>query len=324
MARCLLRPVPVRGIAFALVLAGCVRIAPDAGPPPSYPTLEPDRRVEPNPMDLADLRSIAGAASIALEVGPAPILSTQGCAADAAGAPVGRGPARCYRCTLAVFDPMPEPGPGQAAHPLGGALRTLATTLLAYPHSFLRVARIERIALCRKLVADTGDGAPASTDASSGVSTGAPADTPHHIAGLAEGTVRRLMVNLDHRDLDHPDATLHHEIFHLFDRATTPGGNPQHDPAWARLNPHGFRYGAPASATIYDGFVNDYAKTDIAEDKASVFEFVMSFSVELCARAVDDPSLLAKARLVLSRIDAAVPPGLGEFARRKVPCLAPS
>ncbi|HWO17846.1 MAG TPA: hypothetical protein VNO30_03695 [Kofleriaceae bacterium] len=306
MARCLLRPTFVRGIAFALVLAGCVRIAPDAGPPPSYPTLESDRRVEPNPMDLADLRSIAGAASISLEVGPGPIVSTQSCA-DTPGA----SSRPCYRCTLAVFEPLPGPAAGQTAHPLEGALRTLATTLLAYPHSFLRAARVERIALCRKLVADTDE------------STSASADTAHHIAGLAEGSAWRLMVNLDHRDLEHPDATLHHEIFHLFDRATAPGGNPQRDAAWERLNPRGFRYGDPASATIYTGFVNDYAKTDIAEDKASVFEFVMSFPAELCARAVDDPFLLAKARLVLSRIEVAVPPGLGEFARRKASCLAP-
>jgi hypothetical protein len=47
----------------------------------------------------------------------------------------------------------------------------------------------------------------------------------------------------------------------------------------------------------------------------------MSFPVELCARAVDDPHLLAKARLVLARIEAAVPPGLGDFARRKAPCI---
>ena len=309
MARCLLRPVPVRGAAFALLVAGCVRIAPDAGPPPSYPTLEPDRAVEPNPLDLADLRSIAGAASIALEVGPAPILSTQSCTGGAAGAPPVHGATRCYRCTLAVLDPVPEPAPGQAAHPLEAALRTLATTLLAYPHSFLRAARVERIALCRKLVADTGE--PASPEA------------PAHIAGLAEGSLRRLMVNLDHRDLDHPDATLHHEIFHLFDQETTPGGDPGRDAAWERLNPRDFRYGdAAASATIHAGFVNDYAKTAIAEDKASVFEYVMSFSDELCARATDDPLLLAKARLVLARIEAAIPPGLGDFARRKAPCLA--
>jgi len=277
-----------------------MRPPPDPGPPPSYPTLEPDRPVDPNPIGLADLKSIAGAASIALELGPGPILRTQSCDAASPGAASQHTARRCYRCTLAVF----EPGPGAALHPLEASLRTLATTLLAYPHSFLRTARVERIALCRKLVDDQHGEASA------------------HIAGLAEGTARRLMVNLDHRDLEHPDATLHHEIFHLFDTATAPGGDHVRDAEWERLNPRGFRYGDPAASPTSAGFVNDYARTNAAEDKASVFEYVMSFPDELCARGADDPHLLAKARLVLSRIEAALPPGLDEFARRRAPCLA--
>lgn len=259
-------------------------------------------------MDLADLKSIAGAARITLEIGPGPILRTRSCGADAAGADAAsaHGAPRCYQCTLAVFDPEPEPG--AAAHPLEASLRTLATTLLAYPHSFLRAARIEKIALCRKLVDAAGD--PASAPA------------PEHIAGLAEGAARRLMVNLDHHDLAHADATLHHEIFHLFDQATAPGGDHQRDPAWERINPRGFRYGDPASASIEAGFVNDYARTSAAEDKASVFEYVMGSPDELCARGADDPRLLDKARLLLDRVDAALSPGLGEFARRKAACLA--
>lgn len=294
-----------------LVLAGCVRPPPDAGPPLSYPTLELDPVFDPSPVGLADLKSIAGAASIALEVGPAPILRTQSCDAGTAGATSGHA-ARCYRCTLAVVDP----GPGQPLHPLEVPLRTLAATLLAYPHSFLRVARIERIALCRKLVNE------ATESATEGATEGATESATDHIAGLAEGTARRLMVNLDHHDMARPDATLHHEIFHLFDHATAPGGDHQHDAAWARINPRGFRYGAAASPAIQAGFVNDYAKTNAAEDKASVFEYLMSYPDELCARGADDPLLLAKARLVLARIEAAVPSGLFELARRKAPCLA--
>jgi len=269
----------------------------------SYPTLLVDPPVDPNPFGLADLKSIAGAASIALEIGPAPILRTHSCedgAAGATGTATLHDTTRCYRCTLAVFDAEPS----QTLQPREAALRTLATTLLAYPHSFLRVARIERIALCRQLV-DEGD-----------------RDSSEHVAGLAEGTGRRLMVNLDYRDLDHPDATLHHEIFHLFDQATAPGGDHRHDTEWERINPRSFHYGDPDSSTIAAGFVNDYAKTNPAEDKASVFEYVMSYPDELCARAADDPLLLAKARLVLARIDAAIPPGIGEFAGRKAPCLA--
>lgn len=252
---------------------------------------------DPRPTGLADLRSIAAAASIALEVGPAPIVTTQGCAASALDENALHGGARCYRCTLAIAESRPG-----ALHPLEVPLRTLADTLLAYPHSFLRVARIEKIALCGKLVRDP--------DTESG----------QRVAGLAESSSRRLMVGVGLTDARHATATLHHEIFHLFDQATDRDGDHQRDLEWERLNPRGFRYGDPAWLG-QAGFVSDYARTAVPEDKASVFEYMMGFPDELCARAVDDPRLMAKARLLLARIDAAVPPGLGAFARRKASCL---
>lgn len=289
----------MRGIAVAaLAFTGCLRTVPEPGPPPSYPTFELDKPADPNPMDLADLKGIAGAAAIALEVGPAPVLPTTSCGDYLLGATAAHA-TWCYRCTLAVVQhPSGEP------HPLEPALRTLATTLLAYPHSFLRAARIENIALCRKLL---GEGA---------------AETPQHIGGLADSTARRLMVNLEHHQVARPDATLHHEIFHLFDEATAPSGDYRRDPEWEALNPRAFRYGDPASDSIATGFVNDYARTAPVEDKASVFEYLMARPDELCARGADDPILLAKAQLLLSRIEATVPPGFQDFARRKVPCLA--
>jgi hypothetical protein len=296
VAHRLLRQLAVRGAALLLVLAGCVRPPPDPGPP-IYPTLEPDPVFDPRPTGLADLRSIAAAASIALEVGPAPLVTTQGCAAGVLEGGGLHGGARCYRCTLAIAESRPG-----ALHPLEVPLRTLADTLLAYPHSFLRVARIERIALCGKLVRDPDT------------------EPSERIAGLAESGARRLMVGVGHADARHATATLHHEIFHLFDHATDPDGDHRRDLEWERLNPRGFRYGDPAWPGL-DGFVSDYARTAVSEDKASVFEYMMGFPDELCARAVDDPRLMAKARLLLARIDAAVPPGLGAFARRKASCL---
>ena len=312
----------MRGAAFALFLVACVRPPPDAGPPRAYPTLDPDRPFDPSPVGLADLTSIAGAASIALEIGPAPILHTQSC--DGTGSSAASGSAhasgKCYQCTLAVFASDPR-GPLQ---PREVPLRTLATTLLAYPHSFLRAARIERIALCGKLedAVAAGPLAPAMPGAATGA-TPEPADPPaEHVAGLAESLARRLMVNLDLRDLAHADATLHHEIFHLFDHATSPRGDHHHDAEWESINPRTFRYGDAASLPIQAGFVNDYAKTNPAEDKASVFEYLMGYPDEFCARGADDPLLFAKARLLLSRIAAALPPGMGEFATRRASCLA--
>lgn len=292
---------------IAAIAAGCVRIAPEPAPPApvSYPTLEPDAVFDPRPIGLANLKSIAGAASIALEVGPGPLLRTQSCGpgdeagAAASAATSGSHASHCYRCTLAVA----ETRAGEPLHPLEVPLRTLADTLLAYPHSFLRAARVERIALCHQLVR-------------------IPDNEDERVAGLAEGYARRLMVSVGRTDAPRAEATLHHEIFHLFDYATAAGGDHRSDPAWERLNPRGFRYGDPSAALIEAGFVNDYAKTAAVEDKASVFEYLMSYPAELCGRAVDDPTLMAKARLLLARIDAAVPPGFGDFARRRASCLA--
>jgi hypothetical protein len=309
-----LRPV-ARLLVFATTLGGaaCVRPPPpEAGVPTPRPTLEPDPPFDPRPVGLADLRSIAGAASIALEVGPGAVLATHGCEAAPAPATAAtassggadpnalHGGLRCYRCTLATLDPVP----GQPLHRLEVPLRSLATTLLAYPHSFLRVAHIEKIALCSKLAGDR------------------PLDDDARIDGLAESAAHRLMVSLTSDDARRSDATLHHEIFHLFDHATTPGGDYRYDPEWERLNPRGFRYQPKPSSELEPGFVNDYAKTALAEDKASVFEYLMGYPDELCARAVDDPLLMAKVRLLLARIDAAVPQGLGEFARRRAACVA--
>ena len=292
-----------RRVAFvlALALAGCMRPPADGGRPVALPTLEPDPPFDPRPIGLADLRSIAGAASIALEVGPGPVLTTHGCdTAPADGADTLHGGVRCYRCTLASLDRQP----GEALHPLEVPLRTLATTLLAYPHSFLRIAHVEKIALCGKLAGDR------------------PLDDDQRVAGLAEGAAHRLMVSLATADTSRPDATLHHEIFHLFDHATVPGGDHDHDPAWERLNPRTFRYDPKAPPGLEAGFINDYARTALREDKASVFEYLMGYPDELCARAVDDPLLMGKVRILLARIEAAVPQGLGEFARRRAPCVA--
>lgn len=248
------------------------------------PTLERDVAVEEQAVQAADLQGIALAAQIELELGPAADLPTRGC--DAADELVR---AKCHRCALAIFEP-------NAALPNEAALRTLAQTLVKYPHSFLRAAQIRTIALCRKL-------------------TGEPP-----AAGLADPVENRLMVSLEPNS-GPPEAILHHEIFHLFDRASTPGGDAAKDLAWDGLNPRSFRYQREPSSALEPGFINDYAKTAVGEDKASVFEYMMGYPDELCARAVDDPILMAKARLLLARIEAVVAPGGSRFVTDRAPCL---
>jgi hypothetical protein len=296
-------------IAIAAASAGCTRLPREAPPSPLLPTLDPDPPVDPRPIGLDDLRSIAGAASIALEVGPAPALTTSGCQPGAAApgaiaAPgTGHGAATCYRCTLAVLEASPD----GKLHPLEPALRRLAATLLVYPHSFLRAAKIQKLALCAELVEQP---VPAS-----GMT----------VAGLAEGSARRLMVSLARAtdERARPDVTLHHEIYHLFDQATEPDGDHAGDPEWERINPRTFRYQPEPSSELEAGFIDDYAKTAPAEDKAEVFSYMMGHADELCARAADDPLLRAKARLVLARVTAAVPPGMAAFVERRASCIAP-
>lgn len=287
VVRGLLRLLPMRLGVYAIALTmSCVR-PPDMTPVP-MPTLERDVAAEEQAVQAADLRGIARAARIALEMGPAADLPTRSC--DASGEFAARyAQAHCYRCAFAIFEP-------DAALPNEAALRTLAQTLVKYPHSFLRAAQIRKIALCRKL-------------------TGEPP-----VAGLADPMEHRLMVSLEPNS-GRPEATLHHEIFHLFDRASTPGGDSTNDLAWEGLNPRSFRYRSEPSSALEPGFINDYAKTAVAEDKASVFEYMMGYPDELCARAVDDPILMAKARLLLARIEETVAPGGSAFVTDRVPCL---
>ena len=67
--------------------------------------------------------------------------------------------------------------------------------------------------------------------------------------------------------------TVHHEIAHILDGLLTEAGVLT-EAEWLAFCPSGFVYG-PEQALCPDFFVDDYAMTDIREDRASTFEEAM-------------------------------------------------
>lgn len=261
-----------------VALASCVPPAVDPATLP-LPTLDPDREIrDVTTGGLHALREVAGAAGIAIETGRDGKMLHAICGAHARGVDL-RLPAerpRCYRCVLAPIDAGPQDP--YAPHPLDAALHRLAAQLARYPRAFLRAARIDALSLCTLLEDDT---------------TGEPAP----IAGLASPNDRRMLLRLADADLGSLGDALHHEIYHLFD-STTP--HYTDDPAWAALNPPGFRYGPRARGER--GFVDDYARTAITEDRASTYHHLMIDRAAVCARAGRDPILRQKLALVAARV----------------------
>lgn len=98
---------------------------------------------------------------------------------------------------------------------------------------------------------------------------------------------------------------LHHEFFHLIDLRDD--GRLYADPAWAALNPKGFRYGTGGknaqgrrgTAVLtdrYPGFLNHYGTTGVEEDKAELFARSLTDPEFVARRLRVDPVLRAKAR----------------------------
>lgn len=243
------------------------------GPPPHatpLPELVPEER-PPTWLDrTVSLRTMLGRAGIALDTGgPRRIVESKECET---------GPARrCVRCTLLdERDGLPD-----------SALEELVAAFARYPITLLDAAKIERVALCKRLDTDEDD----------------------EPAGLADTEARVLFVNVRSllvpdragHSIDYIAETAHHEVFHLLD---FPAGPRRADLEWDQINPSGFVYGGRKSKSDGRpfGFVNAYATTNGGEDRASTFQFLMARGQELCDLAMVDPTLLAKARVVWKRL----------------------
>ncbi len=88
--------------------------------------------------------------------------------------------------------------------------------------------------------------------------------------------------------LEHPlEESFYHESYHYIERYIyKKGGNFN---SWNSLNPNGYKYGTIVNNYSYDNtflenvpFVNNYAQTSAAEDRASTFEYMMAESKASC------------------------------------------
>ncbi len=162
----------------------------------------------------------------------------------------------------------------------------MAIAFARYPKSVLEAARIERVALCRRITYDSGNHGP---------------------AGLADPMTHRVYISVDHLmrangSMLGIEETVHHEVFHLLDFALL-GPRVYTDTEWLALNPRGSTYADDAIDTARPpGFVNSYARTNQIEDRASTFQVLMSHPEEMCTLAAGDPALARKVRLVWQRI----------------------
>lgn len=127
---------------------------------------------------------------------------------------------------------------------------------------------------------------------------------PFESAGVADLEGHRMLVSFHHlRDeapvASHAETVVHHELFHLLEEHHWPG-IVDHDVEWSNDNAPGFEYGK--ADTARRGFVNDYATSNEVEDRASVFQYLMTRPQELCGLAATDRVLRAKVELIWRRV----------------------
>ena len=194
----------------------------------------------------------------------------------------------CHVCTFARDD---EDSP---------LLDGFAHALRESPHALVSAAGLSRISLCSQIV-------PQDPDAG---------DTDTAIGGTIDPQRGGLMLSTDGLSLT-GDEIVHHELFHLFDRHPKMLRFAASDPDWLALNPKDFKYGHGQAAQ--PGFLNAHAMDNAREDRATVYQYMMGHSTELCERAAHDPVLLAKARIVRDRIRDVL--GTSEYLDRRLPCL---
>lgn len=168
--------------------------------------------------------------------------------------------------------------------------RLIAEELTHYPAAFLKRIGLQRVVLCNDL---TFEKTPCL----------AYADVEHG----------RLYVNATTgSDPAHARRTVHHEVFHQIDFAADQRLDA--DPVWEAVNPPGFRYAMNAESLQSDheasrpddslrGFLNRYAMSSPAEDKAEVFAYLVTDRTMMRERIVGDAILRRKSELIRTAID---------------------
>jgi hypothetical protein len=278
-----------------LALVGCAAPLPPARTP-EFATPEPPDLIDASTFTtrVASLRATLARSKVALDT--TPVLAACG---------VHHGIDDCLRCELASRTDTSGVDPD--------IIDAVAIAFAHYPTAVLRAAHLDHVALCRRIAYDHAHDEPDP-------------------AGVAIYGDQRLMISLavfsataheGHGDFS-IEQVVHHELFHMLDRATQ-GAAVEDDHAWHALNPPRFAYRAPAPLTASrpTGFVNAYATTNELEDRASVYEYMMGQPEELCALARLDPIVAAKAKLVRSRVAAIVGDSRLPHCNRPPPKPAP-
>jgi len=273
-----------------LLVAGCVVSCAPPPPPPALPDRWPTLALDDTyHTRVADLRTALGRAGIALRTaGIDRTFATSDCSAPAGGS--------CVRCELA----------GEHTRVDGAVLEATTRAFAIYPTPALDAAGIDHVAICRDIVY-------------------AQAGEPQHPAGLADVRGRGMLISvayfLDAAYRPHgtltADAIVHHELFHLLEY-TRMREAVIDDPEW-NLEPD-FAYGEDAArGRLRPGFVNAYAMTNPVEDRASVFQYLMTSPDELCELARADEVVRAKAAIIWRRVARAV--GDDGFLRARARCV---
>ena len=106
------------------------------------------------------------------------------------------------------------------------------------------------------------------------------------VTGATDSNLYRATISIA---VDYPFAdSFHHEVYHYMDRYIEKKGGSYSK--WTLYNPQGFEYNRGANSTLSYSvtgnpssyFVNNYAQTAAAEDRASTFEYMMANSRISC------------------------------------------
>jgi hypothetical protein len=182
-------------------------------------------------------------------------------------------PDSCQRCILADNRDTTDE-----------VLERITAVVERYPTEMLAQADIHTLSLCRRLE-----------------NIAAQKDT---MGGLSEYDGRHVMILVSKPEF--LADILHHELFHMIESARI-ADLTTHDQEWESANPIGFSYGTGPSSSEAGkarpaGFVRQYAASNLAEDRASTFEYMMAEPDELCEMATNDPIVHAKVKIIWSRM----------------------
>ncbi|MDB4956622.1 MAG: hypothetical protein JWO36_4191 [Myxococcales bacterium] len=293
----------MRGSLVIAVIAGCgpSHVTPAAlptfpDPPPSY-----DSRI-------VTLRTALGRAGIRLDMRGLEV-RTSSC--DDPGN--ARTADVCAVCELAA----------ESDHLDGTTLEAITRAFDRYPTSVLSAANIQHVSLCNRIEYQQNTDQVGATAKLHGIEEAANLD--RRPAGTADPSGHRLLISVEYFTEGYDptsaftvDDVVHHEVFHMLDAELMRDTWPD-DPEWRLQNPIGFQYAKPVKETTRPhGFVNVYATTNDIEDRASVFEILMSHPDNLCSLASNDVILRTKIQIVWTRVAAVEGDA---FLRKQASCV---